>query len=283
MSRRYRKKAPSTGEFVFQLIVGGAFLVTIGGGAGEIADLLWAGAPVLLVIVVICLLLLKIDYKGGPTERKDKREPILIPNDTLSADDLGDKRAPDNKWSLDFIRKLEWSHFEKLCVAYFRATGYKTSWKRLGADNGIDITLSKQSDNGEIIESVVQCKAWSTKPVGVRYIRELLGSMASVDVYHGIFITTTGYTGEAKAFAGNNRIELHTGEDLLRMIQGLPEADQTKLKIWITAGDYTTPRCPNCGSILCKRVAKKGVRAGSSFWACPKFPNCRFTLPIRSG
>ena len=42
-----------------------------------------------------------------------------------------------------------------------------------------------------------------------------------------------------------------------------------------------SPRCPQCQTPLAIRTAKKGPKAGSSFWGCPNFPKCRFTRPIK--
>lgn len=35
------------------------------------------------------------------------------------------------------------------------------------------------------------------------------------------------------------------------------------------------PVCPTCGGLMVLRSAKKGARAGSKFWGCYKFPQCR--------
>jgi hypothetical protein len=36
-----------------------------------------------------------------------------------------------------------------------------------------------------------------------------------------------------------------------------------------------TPHCPICNATMVPRTAKRGNRAGSSFWGCPNFPECR--------
>lgn len=38
-------------------------------------------------------------------------------------------------------------------------------------------------------------------------------------------------------------------------------------------------QCPNCGSAMVRRHAKRGSRRGSSFWGCSRFPHCKGTLP----
>lgn len=39
----------------------------------------------------------------------------------------------------------------------------------------------------------------------------------------------------------------------------------------------STPFCPSCGSTMTMRTAKKGVRAGKSFWGCSTYPSCSYT------
>lgn len=54
-----------------------------------------------------------------------------------------------------------------------------------------------------------------------------------------------------------------------------------------SVGSATAPQdlaqtCPNCGSILVIRTAKRGPSAGNTFLACPGFPKCRHTEPLRA-
>jgi DNA-binding helix-hairpin-helix protein with protein kinase domain len=37
--------------------------------------------------------------------------------------------------------------------------------------------------------------------------------------------------------------------------------------------------CPNCGSVMVKRTARKGRNAGGQFWGCSKYPGCKGTRP----
>jgi predicted RNA-binding Zn-ribbon protein involved in translation (DUF1610 family) len=39
----------------------------------------------------------------------------------------------------------------------------------------------------------------------------------------------------------------------------------------------STPECPQCGSVMVKRTAKKGSNAGESFWGCTGYPKCKGT------
>lgn len=40
--------------------------------------------------------------------------------------------------------------------------------------------------------------------------------------------------------------------------------------------------CPRCNSPLVLRTARKGPCAGSQFWGCSGFPNCRYTANVRN-
>jgi hypothetical protein len=40
------------------------------------------------------------------------------------------------------------------------------------------------------------------------------------------------------------------------------------------------PACPNCGSEMVLRTAKRGASVGEKFWGCPNFPECRTIMKI---
>lgn len=47
------------------------------------------------------------------------------------------------------------------------------------------------------------------------------------------------------------------------------------------AGTQTvTPKCPQCGSPMLKRLASRGRNSGSFFWGCTRFPTCKGTRNI---
>jgi predicted RNA-binding Zn-ribbon protein involved in translation (DUF1610 family) len=39
----------------------------------------------------------------------------------------------------------------------------------------------------------------------------------------------------------------------------------------------SSTECPQCGSAMVKRTAKKGINAGESFWGCTGYPKCKGT------
>lgn len=39
--------------------------------------------------------------------------------------------------------------------------------------------------------------------------------------------------------------------------------------------------CPACGKPMVLRTARKGPNAGSQFWGCSGYPECKTTLPVQ--
>lgn len=199
-------------------------------------------------------------------------------------DEIWERREPEvksssakpTKWSLDLIRELEWKRFEDVCQQFYEKKGIRSETTALGPDGGIDIRLY-QDDSGRPT-SIVQCKAWGERIVGVKPVRELLGVMTHEKISKAFFMTSGSYSDEAKAIAQPNRITLIDGTMLLLMIQRLPAEERESLLAFATAGDYTTPACPTCG-VKMKAVEGKGGRP--DFWGCRNYPRCRQKLGMR--
>ena len=47
-----------------------------------------------------------------------------------------------------------------------------------------------------------------------------------------------------------------------------------------TAPTPAAPACALCGRPMALRTARKGTRAGSQFWGCSGYPECKGTRPI---
>ena len=171
-------------------------------------------------------------------------------------------------WSVDLLRLIEWKRFELLAVAFYREIGLRAETIQYGADGGIDAKLFRERESEPT--SIVQCKAWNTRPVGVKPVRELLGVMTHEKVPEGIFMTTGDFSSEATAFARTNPIELVNGAAFLEMIHKLTEDAQKRLLAIATEGDFTTPTCPSCGIKMMRRNSKK-----VSFWGCRNYPRCK--------
>lgn len=42
----------------------------------------------------------------------------------------------------------------------------------------------------------------------------------------------------------------------------------------------SSPTCAACGKAMVLRMARKGAKAGSQFWGCSGYPECKATLPV---
>ncbi len=185
--------------------------------------------------------------------------------------------AKPTEWSIELLRDLEWKRFEDVCQKFHALKGIRSETTPLGPDGGIDIRLY-QDDSGKAT-SIVQCKAWGKRFVGVQPVRELLGVMAHEKIEKAFFMASGNFSDEAKAFAQSNPITLINGDMLVTMIKRLPAADQQSLLAFATEGDFNTPTCPSCG-IKMRRVP--GTSGRPDFWGCQHYPRCRQKLGMRA-
>jgi restriction system protein len=177
-------------------------------------------------------------------------------------------------WTARLIQDIEWKRFEELVTAFYLEKGIRAEATSLGADGGIDIKLYQ--DNSSTPTSLVQCKSWHNKDVGVKEIREFLGVLTHEKVAKGFYITTSDFSKAAKETAKANKINLISGDMFLSMILRLPEQSQKRLLFSAVAGDYKTPSCPACGVKMARRKGKRG-----DFWGCTNYPKCRQMMHIR--
>lgn len=169
------------------------------------------------------------------------------------------------------LRQIDWFQFEKVVAVTYRKLGYEVT-RRGGAnpDGGIDLLIKK---NGQ--QSAVQCKQWKKWNVGVKAVRELLGAMSDAKVQKGVFVTLAGYTGDAKALAEKNAIEMLTETHLAKMLDAVDARYDP-----VVQAALQDPRkfCPKCEKEMVLRTAKKGAGAGGHFWGCSAYPKCRCTM-----
>jgi len=179
--------------------------------------------------------------------------------------------------SANALDGMSWREFEMLVGEAYRLQGYRvTETGGGGADGGIDLALTKGSE-----KFLVQCKQWKAYKVGVDVVRELYGVMAAKGATGGFVVTSGRFTDDAKAFADGRNVQLVDGPKLFSMIK------QAKLSLTATAQQPASkptmaqsntaiePNCPQCGSGMVKRTARKGGNAGGEFWGCSKYPTCK--------
>jgi restriction system protein len=183
-----------------------------------------------------------------------------------------------DRWTRELFAQIEWRRFEAVVETLFSQAGFETRSQSHGADGGVDIWLHPRSAPATPV-SIVQCKHWVGKRVGVDKVRELKGVMASHSLRRGHFATTSSFTPEAARFASDNGIHLLDIDAILRLIGMRPQADQRALLAVATEGEYWRPTCASCGEKLVERKPRSG---GSAFWGCPSYPRCRTTMPMRA-
>ena len=151
-----------------------------------------------------------------------------------------------------------------------------------GPDGGVDVKLIKGNQT-----TLVQCKQWRSKNVGVAVIREMFGVMTAESASKVVIICCGGFTRDALSFAENKPIELIGGAELLSIVKEIqnnstPNKEGPKPKPSLepqaqSSSNSLDTTCPKCGNHLVERQAKRGTNVGNSFWGCSSFPKCRFT------
>ena len=183
----------------------------------------------------------------------------------------------DRQTNIQSIRSLSWLQFEQLVGETYRRLGYCVSENPVkGADDGIDLWLTK--DGGVVL---VQCKHWKQN-IGVSIVREHLGVVSAYKAQCGIIVSSGDFTASARDFAQQTGIELVSGEQLARRVRDTQSTTYTT-----GGGSETDPTpmpvirsCPECGSDMVRRVARRGEHAGNSFWGCSNWPQCSGTRSI---
>lgn len=180
-------------------------------------------------------------------------------------------------WYQPVLEVIEWRRFEALVETLFQQGGFITQSQSHGADGGVDIRLYSRNQPGAAV-SLVQCKHWKTKRVGVDKVRELRGVLAAEGVARGQLVCSTAFTPEALAFAKENGVNLLGAEELLSLIRKRsPEQRQALLDVALE-GEYWKPTCASCGVKMVER-APRG--SGRGFWGCANYPKCRSVINSR--
>ena len=102
-----------------------------------------------------------------------------------------------------------------------------------------------------------------------QFTQALFGKLESVLIVCAILIVVVGiplYWLRLKAERG-----------LIRVIRSARERRQAQKSVTYTHSSDTVPHCPVCNALMVKRLARRGVSAGSSFWGCSNYPKCRGT------
>lgn len=189
------------------------------------------------------------------------------------------RRQLDQQTSIESIRALSWKQFEFLVAEAYQRQGYHVDFSLgRGADGGVDLTLQRDGR-----KSLIQCKQWKVFSVGPSVIREMFGLLHDQKADEAIIVTSGKFTRDAQDFAANKPIQLIDGPQLLALIQSVQNRTTT------TAPDSEAepvqeniPACPGCGQPMALRTSKRGANAGSQFWGCSTYPECKGTRKLLS-
>src|SRR6266550_4267149 len=102
-----------------------------------------------------------------------------------------------------------------------------------------------------------------------QFTQALFGKVESVLIVCAILIVVVGiplYWLRLKAERG-----------LIRVIRSARERRQTQKSAANTDSSEIVAHCPVCNALMVKRLARRGLGAGSSFWGCSNYPKCRGT------
>jgi len=132
------------------------------------------------------------------------------------------KQLLDVQSDIDSIKALSWKAFEELVAEAYRRQGYRVIENGFGPDGGIDVKLIKDNK-----VSLVQCKQWRSKNVGVRVIREMFGVMTAEQAHKVIVICCGEFTNDAIDFAKHKPIELLGAIKLLDLVRSVQTYPQT--------------------------------------------------------
>lgn len=127
------------------------------------------------------------------------------------------RKLLDSQTGIDSLREMSWRQFEQLTGEAFRRQGYAVEETGLGgADGGIDLILRK---NGKT--TLVQCKQWQSRQVGVTIVREMYGLLVHHQAAAVKIVALGNYTDDARRFAQGKPIELIQGSELISTVRSL--------------------------------------------------------------
>ncbi len=117
---------------------------------------------------------------------------------------------------IESIRQLDWQDFERLVAEVYRKRGYTVHHTGSGtSDGGVDLRIETAG-----VITLVHCKRWKGKVVGVTIPRELLGVVTSEGADNGIVVTSGAFSPDAIRIAKRTPITLVDGYEFARMVRG---------------------------------------------------------------
>jgi restriction system protein len=138
----------------------------------------------------------------------------------------GAKPPAPRPWSASLFQQLTPQGFASICTELFAQPGMRTRVERIDAES-TDLWLHPVGAMRPV--AMVRCRQWTSHLAGVTELRELQGAMASRDVARGTFVTTAGFTADARRFARAQGLSLVDIRQLLALVAQRPPAQQCDL------------------------------------------------------
>ena len=110
---------------------------------------------------------------------------------------------------------------------------------------------------------------WLVRGDGSQPNREFLPQMAHSPRYNAYAPNPN--------FADGKTLTLVNGPALAQLVQNVQPGCASPPPI--PAAGPSEPGCPKCGSPMVLRTARLGSNAGSQFYGCTRYPQCRGTRP----
>ena len=127
------------------------------------------------------------------------------------------RKLLDSQTGIESLRQINSRQFEQLSGEAFRRQGYAIEETGLGgADGGIDLILRKDGQT-----TLVQCKQWQNRQVGVKIVREMYGLLLHHQAAAVKIVALGDYTDDARQFARGKPIELIHGGKLIATVRSL--------------------------------------------------------------
>ena len=177
----------------------------------------------------------------------------------------------------------------KVLVAAKRVVDYNVNIRVLSDHTGVDLNNVKMSVNpfDEIaIEEAVRLREAGkadevvVASIGPSKCQEQIRTALALGADRGILVTSGHFTRPAIAFATGKAIDLVDGPALAQLVQDVQPTQSSAVEESVLQPSPALVECPTCGSDMILRTAKRGANAGSQFYGCSQFPQCRGTRAV---
>lgn len=167
----------------------------------------------------------KIDEYWASKDKQRIKKKSTTETDAIDSSDEQD--SADNDWKtklLEQIKKFSPAKFEsfsRLLISKMGVSIDKVKGVKLSGDHGIDGFGYFRSDEFRTSRVAIQCKRYTSGPVGEAEVRDFKGTMDSFNAEYGIFVTTSYYTDAAKrvAMQGTRTVTLIDGQELTDLVE----------------------------------------------------------------